>query len=232
MSEFFCLSYEYSESLMARKLPSGVPIEIVRCPVNSQHWSTGKQRLDALRGAPLSGEVKHNKRDEMMIWVQVSGECLVHDRVTSEMRLRGFTGLELGPATIRFRDGQVSSDYKRLDIRGWGGQAHPESGVRLVEKCPACPVKSYGKLIDATRLIDESQWSGEDFFMVWPLYSYIFVTKRVVEYLESAKVRSYKIYRVEELAGAAGKWGFGVRSLKEYLPDDLAERYGGPLGIL
>ena len=114
-----------------------------------------------------------------------------------------------------------------------GGQARPESGISLLKKCSGCPVKSYGKLLDSSQLIDESQWTGDDFFMVWPLpTSYTFVTKRVVEYLESAKMRTYVIHPADRLRGVAGKWGFSVRSLAERLPDELAETYGRPLGIL
>jgi len=53
-----------------------------------------------------------------------------------------------------------------------------------------------------------------------------------MEYLEAAKVQTYTIHRVDQLRGVAGKWGFSVHSLAEYLPDDLAEKYGRPLGIL
>jgi hypothetical protein len=146
----------------------------------------------------------------------------------------GLSGFELLPATVRFRDGVLSREYKRLLVTGWGGAARPESGVRLIHACPGCLHKEYSGLRDAGRLIDPEQWNGEDFFVVWPVPTYIFVTHRVVEFLEAPGVRSYYAHPLNERTPICDSTSatFSIGSLSRYLPADLAVRYGQALGLV
>jgi len=139
------------------------------------------------------------------------------------------TGFRLKPVTVRFRDGHLSSEYYHLVVVGWAGIARSESGIRLIESCPHCLNKQYSPLVDGTKLIDWDQWTGEDFFMVWPLPNYTLITPRVAELLEKKHVKSYTLQHP-----VRDDWGerrFAVGRLSAHLPDDLARKYGEPLGL-
>jgi hypothetical protein len=111
--------------------------------------------------------------------------------------------------------------------------ARPESGIRLKHACPGCLYKSYTPLSDASELIDETQWSGDDLFAVWPMPYLIFVTSRLAAFLRSSKVKSFSLRALERTVEPfAGEHGFGVGSLGDSFPRDLALKYGEPLGIV
>jgi hypothetical protein len=189
------------------------------------------------RTTDLALEVKHNKRDELIIssW---TGERVVHRSLTGEFESRGFTGYRLRPATVRFRDGYLSDEYSELIVTGWAGIARPESGIELREDCPGCPLKRYTSLQDAEQLIDWSQWTGEDFFIVWPLPLYTLVTNRVADALKSLKVKSYRLSSLRMLEQRfipasllPSHGGFTVGALSDFMPDDIAIKYGKPAGL-
>jgi hypothetical protein len=188
------------------------------------------------RTTSLALEVKHNKRDELMISSK-AGEIVVHASLWAEFERRGFTGYRLKPATVRFRDGHLSHDYSELIVTGWGGIARPESGIELSEACPGCPAKRYTALREADQLIDWNKWTGEDFFIVWPLPKFKLVTKRVADALESLRVKSYQLggLRYLELRSTPESLrplrGFVVGALSDFVPDDIAHKYGKPLGL-
>jgi hypothetical protein len=179
-------------------------------------------------------QVGHNKRDQMLIWTWPPWPfAIIHDRLVENLRSEGFTGHALRPATVRFRDGALSDEYKRLLVTGWGGMARPESGIRLKHACPGCLYKSYTELSDASELIDRSQWTGEDLFVVWPMPYFVFITSRLAEFLIASRTKSFSLRALEQTLGPfAGEYGFGVGSLGDTLPRDLALKYGKPLGVV
>ena len=157
---------------------------------------------------------------------------VVHARLVEEFEKRGFTGYRLRPATVRFRDGYLSQDYSELVVTGWAGVAPPESGIELQEACGACGYKKYSSLKEPGKLIDWTQWTGEDFFMVWPLPKYVMVTKRVADALVELGVKGYELQNMlEREQRFSNDYGFSVGALSEYLPADLAAKYGRPLGL-
>lgn len=159
MVTYFNLTNPDSERLFADIIPD-MPqpiLELSACPVNSEHYD-GRRHV-----GEWALQVKHNRRDELIIWQWISG-LVVHKSLLGKFADCGFTGYRLKPATVRFRDGAVSQDYQELIVTGWAGVARPESGIKVVKSCPACRWKKYSGLTDADQLIDWSQWTGEDFF--------------------------------------------------------------------
>src|SRR5215471_4993585 len=207
--EFFNLTHPaLNDRFMANKLlySSRIAMEIVRCPVNKEHWIFSRRCYEESWNATLNTEVRHNQRLDFL-WVQVGEGPLVHERVVQGMDSLGFTGYRWSAATVRFRDGEVSDAYRRLDVIGWGGIARPESGIRLLEECPGCPIKKYSPLRDPAQLIDRDQWTGDDFFLVWPVTSYLFITARVSEYLQSINANGHIIQPLQgRLRRSEGKW--------------------------
>src|SRR5947209_311907 len=148
MSEFFCLDDVYSIQRLATVMSSDEVDERVLCPVNPEHqsWSL---RARASRISPqVTVEVRHNKRDDRIIWSFGHDHCIFHKQIVAEMESLGFTGCSSRPAKVRFRDGVLSDEYQLVRATGWGGIARPESGIQLIEDCPGCDNRRYSNLAD------------------------------------------------------------------------------------
>jgi hypothetical protein len=162
---------------------------------------------------------------------------VVHASLIEEFEKHEITGYRLRPATVRFRDGYLSKDYSELVVVGWAGVARPESGIRLLTECPGCMRRTYSDLENVDLAIDWSQWSGEDFFVVWPLPMIYLLTKRVADMLNRFKVKHYSLGTLERYAKrpgstrtpAAGAISVGRLSLT--MPEDVAIKNGRPLGL-
>jgi hypothetical protein len=176
----------------------------------------------------LAVAVKHNRRGEQLIWTW-GHQLLVHESLAAEFKKAGLTGYRLKPALVRFPFGRWAEEYRELVVAGWAGIAPEASGIHVIKRCPACHPTRYSGLVHPKKLIDWKQWTGEDFFIVWPLGKvYILVTERVAGLLENLKVKSYALERPNR------KWGdfpYEVTRLSVHLPDDVARKYGVPLGI-
>jgi len=233
MGEFFLLDQVFSQQLVGEVVKSDAVDEGVQCPANPEHQPWSDRALASRVNPHLEVEVRHNKRDHMMIWTRATRDCLVHTGLLTKMRSAGFTGYSVRPAIVRFRDGFVSYEYQRLGITGWGGLARTESGIQLVEQCSGCAKNRWSALIDPSRLIDRNQWNGEDFFIVWPLANYIFVSKRAADFLVSWKVRNCAIRDLSSTCGDElfGGNDFRAGSLAGVLPSELALKFGKPLGL-
>jgi hypothetical protein len=219
MSKYFHLVVPESERLQATEVGRATRWETSYCPTGDEHFDGQR------RATNLSVKVNHDKHDEQMIWTW-GGECLVHESLVDEFSGQGFTGFQLKPATVRFRDVRISKSYQEIIAVGWAGVAPPESGIHVVHNCSRCHWKKYSSLTDGERLVDWSQWTGEDFFMVWPLPTFILITERVAKFLRRERVKSYSLkslYRTWD--------GFSVPRLSSFLPNDLARKYGESLGL-
>lgn len=215
MITYFNLGYPDEERMMADTM-NGAPNpkhEILRCPITDEHVDGDRRVSD------LALQVNHNRTDELMIWAWVEG-CVIHHRVLNEFERRGFTGYRLRPALVRFRDGRISKDYSELVVTGWAGIARAESGIRIVKSCPVCHWKKYSALRDVEELVDWSKWTGEDFFIVWPLPRYFLITERVATTLLEIGVKSFTLKALDDLDRPAGKDGFTVSRLSNFLPQD------------
>ena len=175
--------------------------------------------------------VKHNDRSEHIIW---GSDVAVHASVIEQFEREGFTGFRTQPAKVTFLDGQTSDEYREFTVTGWAGVVRPESGMRLLDNCPMCLRKNYGPITDFDHVIDWDQWTGEDFFFVWPLTGHRLCTERAAKWLEASGIRSFLLGRGFELLEKEKKslyFGIPRGRLSKYLPEDLAIKYGRPLGL-
>ncbi|MEP0766966.1 MAG: hypothetical protein HRF45_10560 [Fimbriimonadia bacterium] len=117
-------------------------------------------------------------------------------------------------------------------VTGWGGVAPEQSGIRLVERCPGCGSRKYTAEQDATKLVDWSQWDGSDFFRVYPLTAYLWVTEQAARVLRKRKLRGVRLMPPAHLNGRPSTPDYcsGER-LKYWMPDEKARAIGIPLGI-
>lgn len=199
--------------------------ESTPCPVSREHKSTKH------RNGPLRHFVKHNKRDEKIIW---GFEVAVHQSVIEQFDRQGLTGFRTKPATVTFLDGATSDEYREFIVTGWAGVASPESGVHVVASCPGCKWKNYSAITDFEKVIDWSQWTGEDFFIAWPFSKHRFCTERAADWLRSSGIKSFSIqnpFEREKRRRFVMDAGFPRGPLSEDLPEDLAIKYGSPLGL-
>ncbi|MBX3329346.1 MAG: hypothetical protein KF722_03010 [Nitrospira sp.] len=199
-----------------------VDLDSVHCSANSGHQRAGKRITDLsviLPNAPV----------EDVVWTWYS-ECLVQDHILRLFQRYQLTGYEVKPVQARFKrpSGDSPPTLWELVVTGWAGMAAPDSGVKQIEYCPACRLRSYSPYTDASRLIDSRQWDGSDLFMVWPLPRYIFVSDRVVEILRNHTVSGIRIQALRDLKA---KHTLGGGRLSYWMPEARAKELGGPLDI-
>jgi hypothetical protein len=222
MVTYFNLQAPDSDRLLADHMEGTPAYEIEHC--SRGHLAVYRRISD------LALQLKHDNRDETMVWPWFSGGCVIHEQLLTKFEEQKFTGYRLRPATVRFRDGARSRDYREVVVTGWAGIARPESGIQVLEKCPACAWKKYSGLRDVEQLIQWDQWTGEDFFKVWPA-SYVLITERVAELLLKLHIKSFTLQGLEDVPAIVRESGFTVGRLSDVIPEDLALKYGKPLGL-
>src|SRR5262249_4911267 len=141
-----------------------------------------------------------DKELQDLVWTW-HNDCLVQDHVLQNLLAEGFTGFQPRPVHLRRESPSTLPLPKlwKLHTSGWGGLAQPESGIRLEEYCAACGRQLYTGLDHPELLIDEQQWDGSDFFMVWPMPLFVFITDRVSHFIRRNKLSGAKIIDPAEL---------------------------------
>ncbi len=198
--------------------------EPFHCPVNPGHRRSGDRRPDYLCVTLRNMEL------EDFVWVE-TGECLLQDRVLEVFRQEGVTGFDVQPVKARFeKSKKMPPPLWELKVRGWSGMAKPESGIRLnkAKCCEACGKIRYTGLTNPSKLMDLSQWDGSDFFIIWPLPRYNFVTDRLKRIIERHHLTGAEFTAMRDLETTDG---FGPPRLRSIFPEEQAKRLGEPLGI-
>lgn len=189
------------------------------CPYDGGHRDPAKR-------VPSLSVVLPGKVTEDVVWTWFS-ECMLTDRVLELFRNEALTGFEVRPVKAAFkRSQQPVPRLWELVITGWAGIAPPESGITLLWKC-GCGHKKYSGLSNPESLICPSQWDGSDFFMVWPLPKYIFISDRVAQVVRENSITGVVLARPDEIEAK----GFTVGRLSDHMPEGRARALGGPLGI-
>jgi hypothetical protein len=220
MPEYFGLAAPASTSALGELIATAADWEISVCPTaDFLHYDGHRLKGD------LKVKVPHNRKTELLIWSWGPG-CLIHDKLVAELDAIGATGYRLKPGVVWFRDGSVSHEYRELVVTGWGGVASPESGLKPFERCLDCHYVRYGFMPRPEKLMDWSQWTGDDFFVIWPNPGRFLITRRVADLLKCLKARSYTLERPSRSWG-----GPTVARLSSSMPEDLAQKYGEALGI-
>jgi len=161
---------------------------------------------------------------------------LISNRLLEIFRSAQVNGFEVLPAEVRlmFPHDPKDAIFWQLTVNGWGGVARPESGIHRVVDPKKPASLEYSACSDPSAIIDPSQWDGSDFFFVWPLVNYWWITPRVVDILSRHKMKRFKLRRPDELTfseSSDAKVGFRAKRLRHYLPEPRASEIGKPLGI-
>jgi len=218
---FWCLCPPESTKRRA-EWDENMRCETVTCPINEGHQRAGK-RLANL-SIVLPGRAV---QDFVWTWYR---ECLVQEHVLELFRRAGLTGYEVKPVRARFKRATESTPPRlwELVVTGWGGLAPPESGIRLVKKCEGCGHTVYSGCDNPDRLIDVAQWDGSDFFIVWPLPKFIFVTDRVAQLIREKRLRGVTLKEPRSL-DLSGFFSPGL--LSYWMPEPRARQLGREFGI-
>lgn len=189
----------------------------ITCPVNPDHRRAGKRLTDlvVILPSPRVGD---------FVWTWYS-ECVMTDRVLNLFREAGLTGFEARPVVVQRvkRLGKYSvGDIPRLwelVVTGTGGDALPESGIRLIYRCEGCGWEKYSSYQNDF-LVDEAQWDGSDFFTVNGYPKHILVTERVKDVIVANQLTNCMLIPSENV-----RWG------DRPTPEEFYERnYGGTIG--
>ncbi len=222
-NEYYFIEPVYSDRFYGDGNESYSQRETIPCPITREHLD-GSRRV-----GPLHMRLHHNDRREWIIW-SVAG-LVIHQDILEDFEKAQFTGFLTQPATVQFKDGTMSHDYREFIVTGWAGIARPESGIKVCVDCSACHWKTYTGIKSPEQLVDWRQWTGDDFFMVWPLPLHILVTERAANWFKSKKSRRYQVRGPGDRGHLARTTGFAVARLSNFMPVDLAVKYGRPLGL-
>ncbi len=201
-----------------------IRVRHIKCPVDSTHNSTC-----GLIG-PLS-IVLVSKHVGDFVWTWLS-DLLVGERARAFLRENKLSGYRLKEAGVRFRRAEYGPPPRLWEFKatGWAGMASPASGVELVDSCTACGMLDY-RLRNASRVVDPKRWDGSDFFMVWPMPRFIFLSDRAATLLRKAKLKGITVLPANELK-------LDVRilltpgRLSHHMPLKRARELGQELGIV
>ncbi len=197
-------------------------IEQVVCPENPGHRRSGRRLTDLSVILP-------SKHAADVVWTWQS-ELLVQDHVLVFIRENDLTGLTAKEVSARIQRTSTLTPPRlwEIQVTGWGGMA-PDAGIDIVQSCPTCQYREYS-IANPSRVIDPRQWDGSDFFMVWPLPRFVFLSDRAARLLRDSRFTGMRIIPAEELPIKPG----GTVSpglLSRWMPRERAEALGGPLGI-
>ena len=197
-----------------------VDLEQIICPLDPGHQRAGR-RIGELR------IVLANKAVPDFVWIN---ELLIQDHVLASFKEQGFTDFEVRPATARWRRPAERSipTLWEVVVTGWAGMAPQSSGIRLIKACSACGLLRYSGFSDPGKIVDQNQWDGSDFFIVWPMPKFILVSDRVADFVRSMRYTGVRFVRPEGIEPCNG---FGPGRLRYWMPEARARELGEPLGI-
>lgn len=200
---------------------------IYDCPLDEQHYR-GTYRGDRLHLILPSAQIPS------IFWTWGS-ECLISESTAELFAKQGLTGYRLDPVAVtrvKKNEGALSAipPIYHLRPQGWAGLAREESGVKLISRCSGCSWNQWTIPTNSEILIDESQWDGSDFSIVWPLPSHILVSDRVAELITKYRLRQLTLIPLSELRFVWHTLNPG--SLLNWFDKERAVEIGKALGIL
>ena len=186
---FFNVTSTESARELAEWVHDAVDLETVICAIDPAHQRSGR-RLSNLTVVLPKGA--HSE----FVWTW-QNELLVREDVAKVLSSAGITGFVTAPVNARTTGKQPV--YLELVVTGWAGLAPESSGIREITRCEGCGYVTYSCWTDPELLIDVQRWDGSDFFMVWPLPVFKFVTARVARLVQAEGWKGIRVRRLAEL---------------------------------
>jgi hypothetical protein len=210
---------------LAEWVQEEMDLETVNCATNEGHQRPGRRLTNLSVTLP-------DRPVEDIVWTWQS-ECLLTDHALGVFKSSGLTGFEVKRAKARYkRSNKAAPRLWELSVIGWGGMAPPDCGIKLIQRCDTCGHLVYSRWTNAMRLFDTAQWDGSDFFLIWPLPGFIFVTSRVASLIQTARLSGAVITPIEQLVPSPHTIEkLSPGRLSYYMPEERARLIGSPLGI-
>jgi hypothetical protein len=112
-----------------------------------------------------------------------------------------FTGYEIKKIKTHFDNYNANKlQFHELVITGTAGDASERSGVYLMDYCKHCRASEFSAPTNLSDLVDEKEWDGSDFFIVWPLTKYIIISSRVAKFLNEENITGGQVTKLENLS--------------------------------
>lgn len=183
---------------------NGMRTETKLCPLNTGLPSQHAMRQHWIRPLRLIGPVRRLTDFEWTVYRDI----LLEKDIVNKLQSSRFSGIEFQEAQLyTTTQTPIGREVFELKVNGWGGMAHPSSGVRLIEKCSFCGHSVFCGHANPGNLFDIDKWDGSDFFLIWPMPRYIFITNEVADFIRKE-----------------GYTGVNVRELHEF-PKSIAGKY-------
>ena len=198
--------------------------EQVRCPADPGHLF-GRQRFGELWVELPSRALK----DFEWTW---TSDLLISAHALEVLKENNVTGFETRPlmkATYRKRSRGEPPPLFELAVTGWGGMG-ALAGVELIKFCPSCGHRVY-RIAEPGRLVDPSAWDGSDFFIVWPLPLYQFVSDRLAQIIRRNRLSGVKLIPLTELATKL-RGGATPPPIDDIMPEARAIELGKKFDLL
>jgi hypothetical protein len=136
----------------------------------------------------------------------VYNDILVNQDIVQALGRAGFSGISFEPVELlTTTETPIGREVFELRVVGWGGDAPPESGVRVIKECPFCRRQVFSIYTDPEKLFDTNQWDGSDFFTIWPLPRRIMITPRVRNFFLQAEYSGLWVRDLKELPSGSVK---------------------------
>lgn len=167
--------------------------ETTMCPVNlgtpSQHAMSQRQP-NPIR---VIGPVQRTTDIEWTVY----RDLLIGPDIAENLRMTQFSGFELREAELYTKaETLIEREVFQLRVTGWGGVAPEESGIQVLKECSHCKWQVLSGFTDANKLFSIDAWDGSDFFIIWPLPKFTFVTGEVAAWFKQS---GYSGVRVKPL---------------------------------
>lgn len=189
------------------------------CPVNSGLPSQHTMRQLQPNPIRAIGPVQRMADFEWTVY----HDMLVERDIMEELQAR-FSGFEFRHAELyTTTETPIGREVFQLRVTGWGGIAPPDSGIRVVEECPHCKRQVFSGFTDPNKIFSIDAWDGSDFFIIWPMPKFIFVTGSVVDWIKKSGYSGIRVKPLDKFPKSiAGRFSPG--HLHDWFDDDrLAE---------
>jgi hypothetical protein len=199
---------------------SSMKLDTIVCTKNPEHASSQRWR----RPLKLIGPVEPFSDFEWSVYSDV----FVRREIATSLKNSGFTGIHFDEVEYySTTETPFGRDALELRVQGWGGMAPQTSGVRVIEQCPCCNHQVFTTATNPKNLFDPEIWDGSDFFIIWPLPRYIFVTQRVRDMIQSEGWSGPRIRPIADLAELNDRFIAGTLSpghLEDWFDKEKADQ--------
>jgi hypothetical protein len=187
---------------------ASVDFATIGCPINPMHTSVNR----TIKGSP-SAVLESGKRGDVA-WTGY-GDLLIGRRMLELLHKERLSGFVV--RSVNMVNGQ---EMYWLQASGWAGMAATDSTIYREYYYKCCGHVHYKIIAAPPRIVEPSRWDGSDFFIVWPMPMYIFVTERIVNLLSEWDIRG--VAYVPETHAVRRSDSFSPGKLSDYMDGHLA----------